>query len=301
MRLHSYTLFILSMMMGLLTQAQSLDALKNQLASITADKSATVGVAIKGWNGDTLSIHGDQPFPMQSVFKYHIGVVMLAHIDQGKFKLNQKVKVDEKELLPGLYSPLRDKNPQGGTFTIAQLIEYAISVSDNVACDVLLCLLGGPEVVEAYFHQLAIKDISIKINEEVMQGNWNMQYKNWTTPKATNEALQLLYENKRPILSKKSHAYLWKVMRNTSTGKMRLKGQLPKGTVVAHKTGWSGKNKELGVTAAVNDIGIVFLNKKQYFYISVFVTDSREDNETNEKIIADVCKAVWDYFELKSK
>lgn len=301
MRLHSYTLFILSMMMGLLTQAQSLDALKNQLASITADKSATVGIAVKGWNGDTLSIHGDQPFPMQSVFKYHIGVVMLAHIDQGKFKLNQKIKVDEKELLPGLYSPLRDKHPQGGTFTIAQLIEYAISVSDNVACDVLLRLLGGPEVVEAYFHQLAIKDISIKINEEVMQGNWNMQYKNWTTPKAANEALQLHYENKRPILSKKSHAYLWKVMRNTSTGKMRLKGQLPKGTVVAHKTGWSGKNKELGVTAAVNDIGIVFLSKKQYFYISVFVTDSREDYETNEKIIADVCKAVWDYFELKSK
>lgn len=86
------------------------------------------------------------------------------------------------------------------------------------------------------------------------------------------------------------------VAQSTDTGKLRLKGQMPKGTVVTHKTGWSGKNKELGITAAVNDIGIVFLNKKQFFYISVFVTDSREDYDTNELIIAEVCKAVWDYF-----
>lgn len=296
MRAHSFILPILLFIISQTTVAQSTDSLKKQLERITADRAALVGIAVKAWNGDTLSIHGDRVFPMQSVFKYHISVAMLVQVDNGRYQLNQKILVEEKDLLPGLYSPLRDKYPHGGQFTIAQLIEYAISLSDNVACDVLLRLLGGPHVVETFFHEHGIQDIAIQINEEVMQSDWNLQYKNWTTPKAAVEALQVFYENKQLQLSRKSHNFLWKVMRSTDTGKMRLKGQLPKGTVVAHKTGWSGKNKELGITAAVNDIGIVFLNKKQFFYISVFVTDSREDYDANELIIADVCKAVWDYF-----
>ena len=89
-------------------------------------------------------------------------------------------------------------------------------------------------------------------------------------------------------------------MKATTTGEGRLKGQLPEHTVVAHKTGSSGTNKE-GVTAAVNDIGIVFLPNGKYFFISVFVTNSTEDADANEKIIADIGKAAWDYFESRTK
>ena len=85
-------------------------------------------------------------------------------------------------------------------------------------------------------------------------------------------------------------------MRENETGKNRLKGQLPEGTVVAHKTGSSGTNKTTGITAAVNDIGIVFLPNGEHFFISVFVSNSKEDFDTNEKIIADISKAAWDYF-----
>lgn len=89
-------------------------------------------------------------------------------------------------------------------------------------------------------------------------------------------------------------------MKQTETGKNRLKGQLPKGTVVAHKTGWSGTNKD-GITAAVNDIGIVFLPNGRHFFISVFVTESTEDGDANEKIIADIAKVTWDYFNKNMK
>ena len=89
-------------------------------------------------------------------------------------------------------------------------------------------------------------------------------------------------------------------MKETETGKDRIKGLLPKGTIVAHKTGWSGTNKE-GITAAVNDIGIVFLPQGQPIIISVFVANSREDAIANEKIIADIAKAAWDYFITKMK
>jgi len=70
---------------------------------------------------------------------------------------------------------------------------------------------------------------------------------------------------------------------------------LPPNSVVAHKTGHSGTN-EKGVTAAINDIGIVFMPNGKYFYLSVFVSNSSEDEETNQKIIADIAKAARDYF-----
>ena len=136
------------------------------------------------------------------------------------------------------------------------------------------------------------------INEEVMQANWDLQFQNWTTPEAANEVLRAFYDNNDRLLSKKSHDFIWDLMRQTETGKGRLKGQLPEGTIVAHKTVWSGSNKA-GITAAVNDIGIVFLPGGRHFFISVFVTNSKEDATTNEKIIADIAKATWDYFQAK--
>lgn len=282
--------------------AQNKDDLQQKIEQIVSTKSAVVGVSIVGNNGKAkFYVNGEKHFPMQSVFKFHIGVVMLSEIDNGKFSLDQKIEIKKSELLPGLYSPIRDKYPEGATLTIAEILEYTVSKSDNAGCDALLRLLGGPRAVENYFVEHKFKDISIKINEEVMQNNWDLQFQNWTTPKAANKVLEAFFYNKKKLLSQKSHDFLWKVMRETETGANRLKGQLPAGTVVAHKTGWSGTNKTTGITAAVNDIGIVSLQNGQNFFISVFVTDSKENAETNEKIIADIAKAAWDHFTTKNK
>jgi beta-lactamase class A len=89
-------------------------------------------------------------------------------------------------------------------------------------------------------------------------------------------------------------------MSGTSTGKGRIRGQLPEGTPVAHKTGTSDTNKQ-GITAAINDIGIVTLPDGRHFAIGIFVSNSKENEATNEKIIADITKLAWDYFVNKPK
>lgn len=276
--------------------AQTKDSLQQKIEQIVSAKNAVVGVSIIGNSGkDTVSINGDRNFPFQSVFKFHIALAVLSQIDKGKFTLNQKIIIEKKDLLPDLYSPIRDKYPNGVTLTISKILKYTVSESDNVGCDLLLKLIGGPEIVEEYFIKNNFNDISIKFNEEVQQSNWDNQFQNWTTPQAANETLAGFYLNNTKLLSQKSHDFIWKIMKETSTGTNRIKGQLPENTVVAHKTGTSGTNKE-GLTAAVNDIGIVFLPDGQHFYISVFVTNSTENADTNEKIIADISKAAWDYF-----
>ncbi len=286
-----------------LLYSQNYDSLRDRIQQIVSDKKATVGVSIIGNDGkDTLSLNGDKRFPMQSVFKFHIALAVLSEVDKGNLSLDQKIEIRKNELLPeDFWSPLRDENPNGGVFTVARLIQYSVSHSDNTACDVLIQLIGTPKTVEEYFKKNNIQDIQITYNEKDMQSKWENMFENWTTPKAASETLKMFYENKNNLLSQSSYDFFWKTNIETTTGKNRIKGQLPEGTIVAHKSGWSGTNKETGITAAVNNIGIVFLPNGEYFIISVFVTESKEDFNTNEKIIADIAKAAYDYFTANAR
>lgn len=277
---------------------KNIDLLRNRIKQIVSDKNVVVGVSIIGNNGkDIISLHEDRRFPMQSVFKFYMALAVLSEVDKGNLSLDQEIIINKNDLLPeGFWSPLRDENPDGGSFTIEKLIQYSIAGSDNTACDVLIRLIGTPKTVEEYFKKNNIQDIQITFNEEDMQAKWENMFQNWTTPKAASETLKMFYENKNNLLSKSSYDFFWKTNIETTTGGNRIKGQLPAGTIVAHKTGWSGTNKETGITAAVNDIGIVFLPNREYFIISVFVSESKENFDTNEKIIADISKATYDFY-----
>jgi len=277
-----------------------IDSLKNKIEQIIKTKDATVGVSIRGiGNNDSLSVNGDAHFPMQSVFKFHIALAVLDQVDKGNLKPEQEIYISKDELLPNTWSPIRDKYPNGNIkLTLAEIIKNTVAMSDNNGCDILLKLIGGPEEVEKYIHKLGIKDIAISFNEEEMHKDWNVQFSNWTTPKAATDLLVAFYT--KNILSKSGFDFLLKTMIETSTGKNRIKGQLPEGTTVAHKTGSSGTNDE-GITAAVNDIGVITLPDGKHFAISVFVTNSKENDETNEKIISDIAKAAWDYFQNSTK
>jgi beta-lactamase class A/beta-lactamase class A VEB len=271
--------------------------LKKQIEQILADKKAVVGISISGENGnDTLSINGNMHCPTQSAYKMHIGLAMLDKIDRGEFSLDQKIKIRKQDLpVDAYWNPLGTDFPDGGDLSVAQLIQYCISHSDNTACDTLIGMVGSPKDVESYFKKNNIQDLQFAYNERTMQSKWEYMFQNWITPNAAVQTLRLFYENKNDLLSNSSYNFFWQTMKETSTGVKRLKGLLPEGTVVAHKTGSSGTN-DAGLTAATNDWGIVFLPNGHYFIISVLVTNSYESDETNEKIIAEVCKVAYDFF-----
>ena len=271
--------------------------LKKQIEQILADKKAVVGISISGENGnDTLSINGNVHCPTQSAYKMHIGLAMLDKIDRGEFSLEQKIKISKDDLpVDAYWNPLGTDFPDGGDLTVAQLIQYCISHSDNTACDTLIGMIGSPKDVESYFKKNNIQDLQFAYNERTMQSKWENMFQNWSTPNAAVQTLRLFYENKNGLLSPSSYNFFWQTMKETSTGVKRLKGLLPEGTVVAHKTGSSGTN-DAGLTAATNDWGVVFLPNGHYFIISVLVTNSYESDETNERIIAEVCKLAYDFF-----
>lgn len=281
--------------------AQPIESLRQKINQVIEGKSATVGVAIRGVNPqDTLSIDGNKHLPMQSVFKFHLALAVLHQVDQGKFSLDEVIPID-KELVESykhLWSPLGKKYPNGGEVLLSEILKSTVAWSDNVACDLLFKLVGGTNVVQTYLHTIGVKDIAIVHTELVMQAKWVRQYENWTTANAANQVLQLFFENADDLLSAESYNFLLNVLKGTKTGKKSIRGLLPEETVVAHKTGHSGKNDE-GLTGALNDIGIVFLPNNSYFYLSVLVSDSMESDETNKRIIAEIAKLTWDHFNTR--
>ena len=275
-------------------------ALKTDMQKIISGKKAEVGVGIISIeHPDSLSINGDKHFPMQSVFKFHIALAILKEVDNGRLSLDKEILITKEDLLPNTWSPIREKYPGGGIYLkLSEILRYTVAESDNNGCDLLLRLLGGPLIVNDYLHSMGARDVSIRVTEAQMHSDWEAQFNNWTTPVAASQLLIDFYNGK--LLSRTNTAFLWKIMSETSTGKMRIRGQLPPETAVAHKTGSSDTNKD-GITAAINDIGIVTLPDGTHFAISVFVTDSRENTEANEKIIADLSRLAWNYFRNHSK
>jgi beta-lactamase class A/beta-lactamase class A VEB len=281
-----------------LSRAQSLEPIRQNIDKILEGKQATVGVAIWGSNAeDTLSLNGDLHLPMQSVFKFHLALVAMHQVDQGKLSLDDKITIDQERiaLYSHLWSPLREKYPDGAEVSLSEIITNTVAWSDNVGCDLLFELVGGPHVVQSYLHGIGVKDIAVVHKEIEMQALWDRQYANWTTARAANQVLRIFFENKDDLLSPESHHFLLEVLKGTKTGLKDIRAFLPEDAVVAHKTGHSGKNDE-GLTGALNNIGIVFLPNGAHFYISVLVSDATESEESCHRIIADIAKTAWDYY-----
>jgi beta-lactamase class A len=268
------------------------EKLQNQLARIASTAKGKVGVAaLVLETGETVSLNPHDHFPMQSVYKLPISMAVMKQVDGGKITLDQKVTVTKRDFVRiGQHSPIRDKNPNGVEMSVSDLLRYAISESDGTASDVLMNLAGGPGAVQAYLTELKITDMIVLNTEKEIGQDWQTQYRNWASPDAAVALLRALFE--RQGLSESSQALLLKLMFESIPGAKRLKGLLPAGTVVAHKTGTSGTQN--GVTAATNDIGIITLPNGKHLAIAVFVSDSPADEAIREGVIAKIAKAVWE-------
>ncbi|MGO1596742.1 MAG: class A beta-lactamase [Sphingobacterium sp.] len=277
--------------------AQGLSSLENQIEDILNKYDSKVGVAIHNQAfTDSIMLNADHHYPFQSLYKFHLAIAVLDQVDQGKLSLNQPVRISKEMVNTDMYSPIKDKFPNGTTLPLSQVIFHTVAESDNVGCDVLFELVGGPERVQHYFDDKGYSNLSIQLIEAIQQANWNLQYQNWTTVGSNNKIFYDYYTNAKKLLSASSHKFLWDTMRATSTGLDRLKGLLPAGVIVAHKTGYSGAHKTTGEIAAVNDAGVIRLPNGDVFFITVLVTDSKETEPDNAKTIAEVTKVAYDYF-----
>ena len=80
-------------------------------------------------------------------------------------------------------------------------------------------------------------------------------------------------------------------MSRTVTGQGRIKGLLPAGTPVAHKTGTIG--------GVANDVGYVTLPDGRRFAVAIFTSASTTPPPSRERAVAETARVLYDFFALQ--
>lgn len=256
---------------------------------------AVIGVtAIHLESGRRVGVRGGERFPMGSVYKIPIALTALKRVDAGTLKLNSKITIEPKDFSPG-WSPLRDAaKGEPVTLTVRELLRYTVSISDNTASDALVRLLGGPAVVSQRMKELGFPGIRIDREERTIakhlaEPNGVAQFARDPRDSATPDDMAALYValwNRRDGLSKTSHDLLMHWMTVTPTGVRRIKSVMPKGSVVAHKTGT--------MPGTVNDAAIVTApNGRDHVVLVVFSKAGTSKETVREDDVAAVAKKAY--------
>ena len=313
------------------TPAASREALEARFAAIAASAGGTVGIsALHLESGKGASLHGHERFPMASVFKLPVAVEVLVRLDRGTLQTDQKIAIGPADLVPGGGRTIAQRAPAGGiALSIGDLLEAMLVESDNTAVDLLLPLVGGPSAVTAGLEETGLDDIRVDRGEaELLFDSYGVSPhpphaqrtldgirraleavpaperraafervladpRDTATPDALVQLLRQIWEGRR--LQPGSREKLLALMERTTPGEKRLRGDLPPGTPVAHRTGTGVSNG--GSNICTNDIGIVTLpHGRGHLAIAVLIKGSDRPAEAREKAIARIARAAWDYW-----
>lgn len=248
------------------------------------------GVAVMRIDGGdwVLGRRLDDLFPQQSVSKTWVAMTILDLVDQGKVKLDQRVRITTDDLAV-FHQPIRERVISNGQIeeSVLSLLEQAITASDNTANDSLLRTAGGPQAVRAFIARKKLGAIRFGPGERALQSGiagmeWKQEYAigrrfyvardavpiatrkaaldryladpvDGASPEAIVRALGKLAKGE--LLSAASTRLLLDIMSRTSSGPNRLKAGVPAGWRFLHKTG-TGQILS-PVSTGYNDIGIM--------------------------------------------
>ncbi len=319
-----------------LTQADVVKA----IAEISRKTNTIIGVtAIHIEKNQKISYNGNLPFFMASTIKVPIAVVLLQRVDQKKESLNRVVQLTSNHAIPGSGRLDYTLNKRPVRISLKQLLNLMLVVSDNTASDAILQQLNGPNAVLAKLNQLGFHSILVKrsilqmyldshggtyasipqphnsvsferaLNRIAMPRQilaWKIfqrDLRDTTTPNDMAFFLESLYEGK--LLSVANTKLLIEIMENCKTGRSRIKGLLPRKTIVAHKTGtWSIYSKAFlthpdspQLFRYVSDVGVITLPKKKgHIAIAIYVKSTGVSDYERTRVIAEVSRKIYDYF-----
>ncbi len=244
-------------------QSQPSATVQQSLLSLIQGQSADVGVAaLDLQSGKLVTVNGDRDFPMASTVKVAVAAAYLSQVDHGRRSLDDKINGK----------------------SAATLIELMLTRSSNPATDLLIRDLGGPRAIQEWLNWYGHSEI--KVDRYIAQllsdrrDLWDKR--DSATPKALAALLRNIDES--TWLKPQSRAYLLDVMSRCITGRNRIRGLLPRGTPVAHKTGT--------LAGLSNDMGILTLPDGRRIALVIFVRGGADRSRT----IAEAARTIYDGF-----
>ena len=299
-------------------------ALDRELSAIGGNFAGHVGIAVRRVGAErTVHFNGLELFPQQSVSKLWVAMAALDQADRGRLALDEPVVIGAEDLTL-FHQPIRDIVTARGSFRsdYADLLERALTRSDNTANDRLLRRVGGPDAVERFLDRHGLGSIRFGADERTKQSaiaglEWSQalsrgsafydarddvpeaQRRNafetyladpidGAAPVAIAEALVRLA--KGDLLSETSTHLLLDTLERTRSGPNRLKGGAPSGWTVRHKTG-TGQFFD-GQQSGYNDVGLLTSPDGTTYAVVVMIARTRVPTLERMAMMQEVVRAV---------
>ncbi len=273
-----------------------------RIKALGAGFNGKVGIAVRaiddGWTAD---FEGNGKFPQQSVSKLWVAAAVMDRVDADDLSLDDSITLTPADLTI-FHQPIR-KNIGSGSYraSIAELLKFAMTQSDNTANDVLFRRVGGKAGVESFLAKKGLSAIHMSEGEKALQmqtagmtwddrfsyGRIFWQVREGVPFERRAKAISAYITNpadgaspigiahglarlkKGELLSASSTAYLLDLMSKSVTGPDRLRGGLAQGWTLAHKTGTGQVFKQLA--SAYNDAGILTSPAGRHYAVVVMI------------------------------
>ncbi|MFC3080188.1 serine hydrolase [Phenylobacterium terrae] len=273
-----------------------------RLEALAAAWGEPVGVAVadvdQGW---ITSVDGDTPYPQQSVSKLWVAVAALDAVDRGELSLEQEVVFEDADRSVFFQPIVKQLSAGGYRTTVRELMLRALAQSDNAANDKLIRTVGGVETVDETLRRLNLEGVGIGAEERDLQAqiaglSWRPEYgygrafqqaraalPDWARDQAMDAYLAQPLDGASPaaiakalvalkrgeVLSPGATGVLLAMMAEANTGPNRLKGGLPLGWSIAHKTG-TGQDLR-GYSIGINDVGLLTAPDGRTYAVAVMM------------------------------
>jgi len=274
--------------------AQNIDhELERRLKILSGGAQGTVGLSVVHIeSGKTVSINGDSRLPLYSVYKLPLAITVLKNVEEKRLRLDQKIHGTPADVVQGTTANA-ELWQKPTDYTIEQLLEFSISRSDNTSSDKLVQLVGGPLKVTERMRSLGFQNLDVHISS----GEFAKTRQNPNTGSADDLAQLLVQLHQGKILQPDEVNLLRGFMQRATTGLHRLRGDLPRGAIVADKTGSGEPDAVTKVAKVTNDVGIITLPPgRGHLAIAVLVSGSKLPDAAQEKLIAELARAAYDAY-----
>jgi beta-lactamase class A len=289
----------------------SLTAVSSEIERLADATGGIVGVAATQLaTGRQIGYREDELFPTASVIKLPLLVTLYEDAIAGRIDLSERVTYREATKVAG--SGVLQFLDDGLNPTLRDLSVLMMSVSDNTATDLLFDRVGKARI-EATMGRLGLASIRVPfdIREMLMElvdmdhtepggydelrrllrlsagsGGRSMipEQADRTTPADMCRLLELI--ESRAILDADACTAIIELLKRIQSG-TRIPGLLPKGTVVAHKTGSYRRLR--------NDVGIVYAPNGPYV-VGIFARELARDNIDDDGALARISLAIFEEF-----
>jgi len=209
-----------------------------ELAAIRAASGGRLGVfALDTATGATIGRDADARYAMCSTFKAPLAAAILVEVDAGRLRLDQPVRFTRADLVP--HAPVVEAALDRGALSVEALCQGTVEVSDNVAANLLLPLIGGPAGFTRFARSSGDNVTRLDRFEPELNIVRGGDLRDTTTPAAMVGLMRAFLTGDTLTPASRDRLIGW--MTASPTGRERLRARLPADWRAGDKTGTSGE------------------------------------------------------------